>query len=57
MTDSDEWERRRRLADVFGDDLPDVTTDEATPMRDRDHSGSRSADDRWFLDNRPPHHG
>ncbi|WP_203225483.1 hypothetical protein [Williamsia herbipolensis] len=57
MTDRDEWERRRRLAEVFGDDLPGVTTDEASPTSDRDHSSARSADDRWFLDNRPPHHG
>ncbi|MGU3292355.1 hypothetical protein [Williamsia sp. M5A3_1d] len=57
MTDGDEWERRRRVAEVFGDDLPAVTTDEASVSSDRDHQAARSADDRWLLDNRPPHHG
>jgi hypothetical protein len=44
---------RRRLADVFGDVLPDVTSDEAaTP----EESTGTSTDD-WLRANRPPHHG
>jgi hypothetical protein len=45
-------ERRRRLAEVFGDVLPESTRDdrvEGTP--------SSGADDRWYTENRPPHHG
>ncbi|HEX3791357.1 MAG TPA: hypothetical protein VHW44_26075 [Pseudonocardiaceae bacterium] len=40
----------RRGDDVFGDVLPDVTSDEREPQ---------SGDDRdsWYLENRPPHHG
>jgi len=43
--------RRRRLAEVFGDVLPDTTTDE--------RSADQGADDResWYRENRPPHHG
>jgi hypothetical protein len=45
---------RRRLDEIFGDVLPDVTSDE----RDRPGaSGGAADDDRWYLDNRPPHHG
>ncbi|HVV20174.1 MAG TPA: hypothetical protein VHF06_12110 [Pseudonocardiaceae bacterium] len=56
MTESAEPEtprpprRRPSVADVFGDVLPDVTSDERSPDRtDRD-------DDTWYEDNRPPHH-
>jgi hypothetical protein len=45
-------ERRRRLAEVFGDVLPESTRD------DRVEGGpSSGADDRWYTENRPPHHG
>lgn len=44
---------RRRIDEIFGDVLPDVTGDE----RDNPRAGDRAADDdRWYLDNRPPHH-
>ncbi|WP_420124268.1 hypothetical protein [Nakamurella sp.] len=45
---------RRRIDEIFGDVLPDVTGDE----RDRPRAADRDRDDdRWYLDNRPPHHG
>jgi hypothetical protein len=42
---------RRRLAEVFGDVLPETTSDE--------RGGGASPDDReaWYRENRPPHHG
>lgn len=44
-----DWERRKRLAAVFGDVLPDTTGDER---------GERSATpDEWYRSQRPPHHG
>lgn len=56
-----EWERKRRLAEVFGDALPDTTSDERD---ESDSSGaaarSRSredAGDRWLREQVPPHHG
>ena len=49
-----DWERRRRLAEVFGDVLPDTTRDE----RDSEPAGRREADaDTWLRDQVPPHHG
>ncbi|WP_114453328.1 hypothetical protein [Halopolyspora algeriensis] len=42
----------RRLAEVFGDLLPETTSDERS-------SGERSGSDpeEWYRENRPPHHG
>lgn len=48
-----EWQRRRRLAEVFGDVLPKVTRDE----RDPDQPAEESPGDRWLRSQVPPHHG
>ena len=49
----DEEARRRRVRQqVFGDVLPDVTTDE----RD-EPSADGSGNDEWLRRNVPPHHG
>ena len=45
--------RRRRLAAVFGDPLPDTTGDERDPVR----KDAESAADRWYREQVPPHHG
>lgn len=48
-----EWERRRRLAEVFGDALPETTADERDDSpRERDEAG-----DAWLRAQIPPHHG
>jgi hypothetical protein len=44
--------RRRRLDEVFGDVLPETTSDE----RD-DRDGGADASDRWLREQVPPHHG
>jgi len=44
-----EWARRRRLAAVFGDVLPEQTADDA-PAK-----GGKGDD--WYRDQVPPHHG
>ncbi|WP_410648381.1 hypothetical protein [Amycolatopsis sp. cmx-4-54] len=55
MPGEDEDKRRgatekRRVDEIFGDVLPDTTSDEREP-------GQRPPDsDSWFLENRPPHH-
>ena len=51
-TESD-WERRRRLAEVFGDVLPETTSDE----RDQPSSSPEPGTDRWLREQVPPHHG
>jgi len=49
----EERERRRRLDEVFGEVLPDVTGDE----RDEQDGGSADRDrDGWLRDQVPPHH-
>jgi hypothetical protein len=45
--------RRRRIAEVFGDVLPDTTGDE----RDADASAERRDGDGWLRAQVPPHHG
>ena len=47
--------RRRRLAEVFGDVLPETTTDERDPGSDG--RGDEAARDTWYRDQVPPHHG
>ena len=46
-----EAERKRRLAAVFGDVLPDTTTDE------RDDKDDVRGSDEWLKSQVPPHHG
>jgi hypothetical protein len=41
---------KKRLDEIFGDVLPDTTSDE------RDGS-SGGYSEQWYQDNRPPHHG
>lgn len=47
-----DWERRRRLAEVFGDVLPETTSDE----REQEPRGPRDGD-TWLEEQVPPHHG
>jgi len=49
------WERRRRLAEVFGDALPDTTSDERDPEERPEDAAKRS--DTWLEEQVPPHHG
>lgn len=46
-------ERRRRLAKVFGDTLPDTTSDEREPEAPE----GGSASEEWLKRQVPPHHG
>jgi hypothetical protein len=48
-----DWERRRRLAEVFGDVLPETTSDE----RDEQPARRESSSDEWLRRQVPPHHG
>lgn len=51
-----EWVRRKRLADVFGDVLPEQTGDDRGPSPRGGDDGSGKSDD-WYRDQVPPHHG
>ena len=48
-----EWQRRRRLAAVFGDVLPETTSDE----RDEHDETGPGAAEEWLKRQVPPHHG
>jgi hypothetical protein len=50
--DEPEWQRRQRLAEVFGDVLPETTSDERDPSGD-----DEAAADTWLRAQVPPHHG
>jgi hypothetical protein len=53
-TPREEADRKRRLAEVFGDVLPETTSDE----RDEESGSSdETARDAWYRDQVPPHHG
>jgi hypothetical protein len=52
-----ERERRRRLAKVFGDVLPDDTTDEQDEGWGERGGKNAAHDDAWLKDQVPPHHG
>jgi hypothetical protein len=46
----DKVHKARRLAEIFGDVLPESTSD------DRDAQTAHRGDDSWYTENRPPHH-
>jgi hypothetical protein len=50
-----EWERRRRLAEVFGDVLPETTADERDPGPKSDEA--EDPGEAWLKAQVPPHHG
>ena len=49
-------ERRRRMAAIFGDPLPDRTRDE-TGDDPADDTRGGAGDDEWLRGQVPPHHG
>ena len=51
-----EWKRRQRLAAVFGDVMPETTSDERDPETAAEGTGE-DATDRWLRAQVPPHHG
>ena len=56
--DESDWERRRRLAEVFGDALPDTTADEREPDPGEGTTvGAEDKTDAWLREQVPPHHG
>jgi hypothetical protein len=48
-----DWERRRRLAAVFGEALPETTSDEREPEGESESDPAEA----WLKSQVPPHHG
>lgn len=55
-TPEPEWKRRQRLAEIFGDVEPSVTSDEVDAPAPRRPDGE-TATDEWLKAQVPPHHG
>lgn len=49
--------RKRRLAEIFGDVLPETTSDERDPEERSGGRAGESASDEWLRRQVPPHHG
>ncbi|HEY5117366.1 MAG TPA: hypothetical protein VIJ00_17730 [Nakamurella sp.] len=47
-----DFRERRRLDEVFGETLPTITSDERDP-----EPADGAERERWYRENRPPHHG
>lgn len=47
-----DWQRRRRLAEAFGEGVPEQTSDDRDAGEDRPGKG-----DDWYREQVPPHHG
>ncbi len=52
-----EVERRRRMAAIFGDALPDRTRDECAEGRADEQPRGGAGDEDWLRGQVPPHHG
>ena len=51
-----DWERRKRLAAVFGDTEPSTTSDERDDASSERASAEKRGED-WLKSQVPPHHG
>lgn len=50
-----EWQRRKRLAEIFGDSAPSSTKDDRDPEESR--RSDAQASEEWLKRQVPPHHG
>ena len=49
--------RRRRLAEIFGDVIPEQTSDDAEAGGAADRRTEEKAQEDWLRSQVPPHHG
>ena len=58
LTPRERAERRRRLAEIFGDVIPEQTADDTDEASDRADRGTPElAQEDWLKSQIPPHHG
>ena len=57
LTPAERAERRRRLASVFGESLPEQTSDDAPDPAGAGDGASEAAKEAWLRRQVPPHHG
>ena len=54
---SSEVERRRRLAEIFGDVIPEQTSDDLDEGAASDRRTGEKVQEEWLKSQVPPHHG
>jgi hypothetical protein len=52
-----EAKRRRRMAEIFGDVIPEQTSDDAADDVDAGRRTEEQAQEDWLKSQVPPHHG
>ena len=58
LTARERAERRRRLAEIFGDVLPEQTSDDSAASTDgAERRSDQQAQEDWLRSQVPPHHG
>ena len=58
LTPRERAARRRRMAEIFGDVIPDQTSDDTADPRDgADRRTEEKAQEDWLKSQVPPHHG
>lgn len=58
LTARERAERRRRLAEIFGEVLPEQTVDDTGEAGDRaERRSDQQAQEDWLRSQVPPHHG
>lgn len=57
LTPAERAARRRRLAEIFGDVLPDQTSDDAADRSEDRGASGEAAKEEWLKRQVPPHHG
>jgi len=58
LTPRERAARRRRMAEIFGDVIPEQTSDDAADARDgADRRTEDKAQEDWLKSQVPPHHG
>jgi hypothetical protein len=53
----EEARRRRRLAEIFGDVIPEQTSDDADESAGPDRRTDDEVQEAWLRSQVPPHHG
>ena len=57
LTPRQREERRRRLAEIFGEVLPEQTSDDAGEAGAEERRTDDQAQEDWLKSQVPPHHG
>ena len=57
LTPRERAERRRRMAEIFGDVIPEQTSDDSDEDTEPGRRTEKQAQEDWLRSQVPPHHG